>query len=76
MPTMAIVGMDKSGTTDAYLELTLQCGGFSSGTTKEPGCLYAPTVARQEQCYRSCFANLASDALTLDGTPNYLYSVR
>ena len=66
-PSLFIPGIDKGGTSEAYLAL-LDAAPFVEGATKEPGCLYQRDVAG---CYRRSFPG---GGASVDATPNYAWA--
>ncbi|KAH8066419.1 hypothetical protein JL722_860 [Aureococcus anophagefferens] len=60
-PSLFIPGIDKGGTSEAYLAL-LDAAPFVEGATKEPGCLYQRDVAG---CYRRSFPESGASAVSI-----------
>ena len=73
-PALFIPGIDKGGTSDAYLEILKAEPTFvESAKGKEVGCLYQRDAAA---CYRAAFCDGPGGACapSIDATPNYMWS--
>jgi len=71
VPTLAIVGVGKGGTTEAFMQLAER--GFGASRAKELGCLFLANFLQVYRCYDEAFNLSFTGQLTVDATPRYLY---
>ncbi|KAL1495229.1 hypothetical protein AB1Y20_017092 [Prymnesium parvum] len=71
VPTLALIGIDKGGTSEAFVQLALR--GFGASETKELCCLCRASFLQVYRCYDEAFNLSFTGQLTVDATPRYLY---